>query len=92
MKLFTALAALTLIAAPNANALPIWAKTVATSHCEYLAMGAAFDEALQQSIRDNDHWLADMNAAGSLKGRAINAAIQNKCNDLNIRALSELSL
>ena len=87
MKLLTALAALTLVTAPSANALPIWAIQTSRSHCEYLAMGATWEEAAAQATRDILPFYPEANAAGSLRDRAINAAIDNRCSDLNNRAL-----
>lgn len=89
MKLFTALAAITLIAAPAANALPIWAIQMSRSHCEYLAMGATWDEAALQASRDILPLYPEAKAAGSLRDRAIHAAIDKRCSDLSNRALAK---
>lgn len=70
----------------SASAMPIWAEAVASSHCEYLAMGATWDQALAQALRDKSNWLSEIAAAGDLGSKAIGYAIQLRCATINNRA------
>lgn len=65
------------------QALPAWAELVAQSHCEYLAMGANWNDALSQALRDKKHWLEEIIAAGDLGPKAIAVAITKRCGSLN---------
>lgn len=82
------LASLSVFALP-ANAFPIWAELIAESHCQYLQMGATWDESMRQAIRDNRHWLSEFNAAGRLGGKTVAYAVIAKCRALNEKAFSE---
>ena len=72
--------------------MPIWATSIARSHCEYLAMGAGWDEAIRQALRDNSHWLSDFNSAGDLGPKVVSYSINNICPALNTRAFKARSL
>jgi hypothetical protein len=74
--------------ASHAQALPVWATTIARAHCEYLAMGAGWDEAIGQALRDNSHWMSDLSAAGDLGTKAVVRSIQTICPALNERAFT----
>jgi hypothetical protein len=77
------IAAAALAVATPAQALPIWAKAVARSECEYYAMGVGFPEALQQALRDNSHWNDEMQQAGyKISAKAIFVATYNRCGKL----------
>lgn len=75
-----------LVAPARVNAMPVWATSIARSHCEYLAMGAKWDDAIRQSLRDNLHWLSEFNAAGDLGTKAVVYSINNTCPTLNDKA------
>jgi len=77
-----------LFTSPQALALPVWAELVAESHCEYLAMGANWDDALSQALLDKRHWLQEIVAAGNLGSKAIALAITKRCHSLNQSAFS----
>ena len=89
MKLFTtiAAAAVTFAAAP-VHALPTWANAYARSHCEYLSMGATWEQAVSQAIQDNMHWRAEMDRAkaNGLLGKTLNAAAVSTCRALDDEA------
>ena len=64
MKLFTALAALTLIAAPvQSQSFPVWADLVGESACTYLAMGVDVKTSALQAVSDNLLWKEEMTEA-----------------------------
>ena len=90
MKLFTALAALTLAATP-AQALPVWAEDIAQSHCEYLAMGANWGQAMEQGVADNMLWQTEILVArrNGVFAKAVLTAMQNTCPALNTNALKK---
>ena len=84
--------AVTLTCAANpVQALPVWAKTYAKSHCEYLAMGATWRQAAKQAFADNDHWSDEMKVAraNNLLGSTLATATQNTCPDLEAAAYSK---
>ena len=89
-KIFAAVAALgCAFAAPlDAQALPTYAIIIAQDHCEYLAAGWGWDDASTQALRDNVHWLDEMNADGSRASRVIALAIHNQCSALNSAAFN----
>ena len=92
MKRFLAITASLICCMGNempANALPTWAKVYANSHCEYLALGATWKEAVHQSIRDNLHWQEEIQAAGTLGKKAMLAAVNQTCRNLENKAYSE---
>lgn len=89
MKSLLFLAALTIVA-NSANALPVWARLVARSHCEYLEMGATLEPSLTQAMRDNDIWRPEMklvNENAGLATKAIFKAIDSFYFDLQQDAL-----
>ena len=94
-KLFSLFASLSILAPSTAfatapvHALPIWAEFVADSHCSYLRMGATWDQAMAQALRDRSHWIGEISAAGGLGSKAIVYAIALECKDLNEKAFSE---
>ena len=64
MKLLTALAAITLIAAPaNAQRFPVWANLVGESTCTYVALGVPLLKATEQAVEDNLLWKDEMASA-----------------------------
>ena len=89
MKLFTTLAAaaVSFTAAP-VQALPIWATSFAQSHCEYLAIGATWSQALAQATYDNAHWRKEMTLAddNGLLARTIGVANLRTCAELEKEA------
>ncbi len=93
MKLFTTIAAAAVtFAAVPAQALPIWATVLAQSHCEYLAIGANWEEAIIQSHHDNSHWNSEIEAArkrNNLSEKATLAEIHRICPALNREAWSK---
>ena len=77
------------LAAPlDALAIPTYAWIVARDHCEYLAAGWHWDDASSQALRDNIHWLDEMNADGPNASRVIALAIRNECPALNSHAFA----
>ena len=80
--------AITALAATTpAQALPLWAESVARSECEYYAMGVGFPEALQQALRDNSHWNDEIQQAGyKISAKAIFVATYNRCRELQQEA------
>jgi len=77
------LAVAALAVATPAQALPLWAESVAQSECEYYAMGVGFPEALQQALRDNSHWNDEIQQAGSsIAAKAIMVATMQRCRQL----------
>ena len=85
MKYLLFLAALAIFA-NSANALPVWARLVARSHCEYLEMGATWKQSIRQAMRDNKIWYPEMrsaNANGGLATKAITKAVNSLCFDLD---------
>lgn len=71
-----------------AQAIPVWAELVASSHCEYLAMGIDWDRAMRQAFLDHMQWRAEMTVAGDLTGKIVAVAIIRRCNALNQRAFA----
>ena len=64
MKLFTALAAITFIAAPaHAQRFPVWANLVGESTCTYVALGVPIMKATAQAVEDNLLWKEEMASA-----------------------------
>lgn len=77
------IAAVAFAVATPAQALPIWAEAVAQSECEYYAMGVGFPEALQQALRDNNHWNDEIKQAGpKVAAKAIMVATFDRCREL----------
>ena len=89
MKRLSTTLAVTLTCAANpVQALPVWAKTYAKSHCEYLAMGATWRQAVSQAYADNDHWRDEMDVAkaNNLLGTTLMTAAEKACPDLEAEA------
>ena len=89
MKLFTTIAAAAVtFAAVPAQALPIWATVLARSHCEYLVMGANWDDALSQAYLDNSHWHSEIHRArrNNVAEKAIMVGIHRLCPALEEKA------
>jgi hypothetical protein len=89
---FISFSASAVIVPEPVHAMPIWATSIARSHCEYLAMGAGWNEAIRQAMRDNSHWLSDLNSAGDLGSKAIAHSINNICPALNTKAFGARNL
>jgi len=86
MRALTIAAAAFAVATP-AQALPLWAESVARSECEYYAMGVGFPEALQQALRDNSHWSDEIQQAGyKIAAKAIMVATYDRCRELQQEA------
>ena len=68
------------------QALPTYATLIARSHCQYLAYGTSWDDAMSQSFRDYDHWMDEITRDGNMAYRAIQIAIDEECPTLNDRA------
>ena len=68
----------------TAEALPMWARVIGESRCEYLAMGASWKEASSQSYADNQIWKEQVELAHSngLAAKAIIQATLDFCPDL----------
>lgn len=77
------------LATAPVHALPIWAELVAESHCQYLRMGATWNQAMTQALRDRSHWMSEIQAAGDLGSKAIAYALVLECRTLNEKAFSE---
>ena len=76
---------LTLSTAPT-QAYPVWAKAVAQSQCEYLAMGAEWEESLEKALWDNIHWIEEMSRNEEQAGHAIAYAAYKTCPDIFMQA------
>lgn len=70
-------------------ALPIWAEMVAGAHCRYLGKGFTWDDSLTRALRDNKHWLPEIQAAGRYGTRSIALALSIECGELNEKAFLE---
>lgn len=78
---------LTLTAMP-VQALPIWAMAIARSQCEYLAIGADWESAVDQSLRDNRHWASEF-TNNKMAAKAIVYAAHELCPNLYQSAFQE---
>ena len=87
-KLLLTTCLLTLTPLPT-QAYPIWAKAVARSQCEYLAMGAEWEESIEQALWDNAHWSDEMVRNKKLAGRAIAHAAYETCPKLYMEAFEQ---
>lgn len=86
-KILTTAYLLTLTTTPT-QALPIWAEAIARDHCEYLDLGAEWDDSIEQALRDNRHWIEEMNA-NPMASKATFAAIVNRCGELDLQMFRE---
>jgi hypothetical protein len=70
----------------RALAGPVWADSVARSHCEYLAMGIGWKESMDMAFSDNSHWASEISSAGKNSSRIILFSIFNRCLEMNNEA------
>ena len=74
---------------PKAEAMPTYAWIIANSHCEYLAYGSTWGEAMRQAFRDHYSLYRDeITRDGDMSNRAIAISVQNQCEALNDRAFA----
>lgn len=67
------------ITATPVHALPYWAKAIARSHCEYMALGIDWDKALEQSLYDNSVWDAEFTRDTELSAAILTRAAVQLC-------------
>ena len=68
--------------------MPVWARLIARSQCEYLAIGVDWETAVAQSLHDNSHW-ADEFTTSPIAAKAIVHAAHQICPGIYQRAFQE---
>lgn len=77
-KILTTAYLLTLTATPT-QAFPVWAEAIARSQCEYMAMGIDWETSVEQSLRDNDHWIDEVLRNKQLASKVIVRVAYEMC-------------
>ena len=77
-KFLTTIYLLALSSTPT-HAYPVWATAIARSQCEYMAMGIGWKTSVDQSLRDNAHWMDEVLNNRQLAAKVIVRAAYDMC-------------
>lgn len=65
------------------QAFPVWAGSIAKSHCMYLSLGGEWNESMRQAIKDNSHWISEIAENQRFAAQLISAAVNDRCPKMN---------